>query len=193
DGFEFTNKSNASFIPMGEMDKLSSKIYKENKLSNETHQHLLQTFPRNTLIKFSQPPMDKELARQMRKEAKDVDKTLQCVSYRTSSILRPLDNAIRTIYQTKPDPQNEQATETWEYMELSLLATRTLFLDSLLYISEQCEKNAIKCLYPTYQLKSEVEPLFTDKLKDVIKNKNEEAKFFNDALWQNKHAQSFQK
>ncbi|KAF0458655.1 hypothetical protein F8M41_000922 [Gigaspora margarita] len=186
---DITNENSASFIPTGKMGKLPTKIYKELKLPNETRQHILQTFPRNALIKFTPPPMDKKLAKRMRKEAKEIDKTLQRVSYRTSSILRPLDNAIRTLYQTKPDTQNKQALEICEYMETSLLSSRTLLLDSLSYISEQREEHTIKCIYPTHQTKSDVERLFAEKLKDIIKAKNEETKFFNDAAWQNRCAQ----
>ncbi|KAF0460884.1 hypothetical protein F8M41_000541 [Gigaspora margarita] len=75
DEHESYNENSTSFIPMGEMGKLPNKIYKKNKLPNEVHQHLLQTFSRNVLIKFTPLPMDKELAKRMRKEAKDMDKT----------------------------------------------------------------------------------------------------------------------
>ncbi|CAG8615239.1 21153_t:CDS:2 [Dentiscutata erythropus] len=107
DEHNIANENSTSFFSIGEMDKLPTKIYKENKLSTETWQCLLQTFPRNALIKFLPPPIDKEMARCMQKDAKELDKTLQHVSYYSSSILRPLDNAIHTLYQTKPDKQNK--------------------------------------------------------------------------------------
>ncbi|CAG8769604.1 17846_t:CDS:10, partial [Cetraspora pellucida] len=163
---DFTNINDTTFFPAGEMDKLPTKIYKENAIPNETRQRLLQTFPRNANIKFTPPPMDKQLLKRMSRKAKEVDKTLQKISYHYSSALRPLDNAIRTLYQTKPDAQNKQALETWEYMELSLLSTRTLILDSLSFTDDQRQEH------------------------DVIKEKNEETKFFNDALWQNRRAQN---
>lgn len=103
------------FIPTGEMKKLPTKIYKDKKLLTETRQKILQTFPRNTLIKFTPPPMDKKLLRKMQKEAKDTDKILQKVLYRTSSAFRPLDCSIRALYQTKPSEENKQCGSTWNY------------------------------------------------------------------------------
>ncbi|CAG8844432.1 26900_t:CDS:2, partial [Gigaspora margarita] len=166
---DLTGDNGATFIPTGEMEKLPTKIYKDNKLPPETRQKILQMFPRNTLIKFTPPPMDKELLRKMQKKAKDTDKILQKVSYCTSSALRLFDCSIRALYQTKPSEENKQALEAWEYMELSLLSTRSLLLDSLSYISKHRQEQAIKCINPAYQTKSEVETLFDDRLTEVIK------------------------
>ncbi|CAG8563670.1 8043_t:CDS:1, partial [Dentiscutata erythropus] len=46
-----------------EIDKLLTRIYKEYKLLNEIRQYILQTFLRNTLIKFMPPSINKELAK----------------------------------------------------------------------------------------------------------------------------------
>ncbi|CAG8711692.1 3236_t:CDS:10 [Cetraspora pellucida] len=165
---DFTNDDSTTFMPTGEIEKLPTRIYKDNKLPTDTRQRLLQTFPRNTFIKFTPPPMDKELLKRMQKESKDTDKILQRVSYQTSSSLRPLDCAIKMLYQTKPNSENKQALEAWEYMELSLLSMCSLLLDSLSYISEQRQEQAIKCINPDHQTKTEVETLFADKLMELV-------------------------
>ncbi|CAG8855060.1 3734_t:CDS:2, partial [Gigaspora margarita] len=53
-------------------------------------------------------------------------------------------------------------------------------------------EQAIKCINPAHQTKSEVETLFDDRLTEVIKAENEKTKFFNDALWQKKCTQNLQ-
>lgn len=68
-------------------------------------------------------------------------------------------------------------------MELSLLLTRSLLLDLLSYLSEHRQEQAIKCIDPAHQTKSEIETLFNDRLTEVIKAENEKTKFFNDELW----------
>ncbi|KAF0455120.1 hypothetical protein F8M41_001497 [Gigaspora margarita] len=188
DEHESYNENSTSFIPMGEMVKLPNKIYKKNKLPNEVRQHLLQTFPRNALIKFAPPPMDKELAKRMRKEAKDIDKTLQRVSYRSFSVLRPSIMQFAHYIKLNQISRMNKLQKPGSIWNCHYLQQEHYYWIPY-HISEQREEHAIKCIYPTHQPKSEVDLLFANKLKDVIKAKNEETKFFNDAVWQNKHAQ----
>ncbi|CAG8511669.1 14936_t:CDS:2 [Dentiscutata erythropus] len=130
------------FIPTYEMQTLPTKIYKNNMLQAEERQKLLQLFSCNKLVRFKPPPMDKDMSRRMQKNHKEFDKMLYKILYHTSAVLRPLDNAIKMAYETKPPPDKKEAGGVWGLMESALLLTRPLFEDDLAtIIFKENEKN----------------------------------------------------
>ncbi|CAG8641844.1 19886_t:CDS:2 [Gigaspora margarita] len=70
-------------------------------------------------------------------QAKEPDKLLAKVAYRSFAILRPLDNSIRAIYNMKPDNNNE-ALMAWKYNETALKDTRSLLEE---VFGEELEQN----------------------------------------------------
>ncbi|CAG8737639.1 29022_t:CDS:10 [Gigaspora margarita] len=154
-------KYGTTFTPTGEMEKLLTKIYKDNKLPTKQDRKYYRRFQE---IRLS----NKELFRKMRKEAKDTNKILQRVLYHTSLVLRPLDCSIRALYQTKPNAENKQDLEV-----------------------KHKQEQAIKCINLAYQTKPKMETLFDNKLTEIIKAKNEKTKFFNNALWQKNKRKTF--
>ncbi|CAG8754121.1 22391_t:CDS:1 [Cetraspora pellucida] len=101
----------AMFIPISEMQTLFTKIYKNNILQTEERQKLMQVFPYNKFIKFVLLPMDKEMSKHMQKDYKNFDKVLYKISYRTSAVLRSLDNTIKMVYKTRLPLDKKEASE----------------------------------------------------------------------------------
>ncbi|RIB23212.1 hypothetical protein C2G38_2172034 [Gigaspora rosea] len=80
------------------------------------------------------------------------------------------------LIKQNPTRQKE-AGEVWGLIEAALLSTRALLLDALSYTSEQRQVIAIKSIYPNYQSKPEVEPLFGEDMGTIISKENEKNKF----------------
>ncbi|CAG8820043.1 13666_t:CDS:2 [Gigaspora margarita] len=89
---------NSTWIPTGKMLNLLTRIHKKNLLS--------QSF-KNAEIKYKAPTIDKQIWKLMLTHAKNTDKLLAKIAYRSSAVLQPLDNSLRAIYNSKPENNTE--------------------------------------------------------------------------------------
>ncbi|CAG8598542.1 16939_t:CDS:2, partial [Dentiscutata heterogama] len=169
--------------PSEEMLRFPTRIHKDNTLSQEERKLILQAQPRNKNIRFQPPSMDKTLWKNMSKQTRETDKLLSKLAYRWSATLRPLDNTLRLLYDSKPDQDDKEALESWEAMEQSLMDTRSLLLDGLSYANDIRRDQAIKCISPSYNPPAEHEEVCgPTKLNELITQENEKNKLFNKAL-----------
>ncbi|KAF0509732.1 hypothetical protein F8M41_018531 [Gigaspora margarita] len=92
-----------SWTQTNEMLNFFTKIHKDNLLAKTARTNILKEQPRNAEIKYEAPTMDKRIWKLMSPQAKETDKLLSKIAYRSSATLRPLDNTLRAIYDRKPD------------------------------------------------------------------------------------------
>ncbi|CAG8823075.1 34265_t:CDS:2, partial [Gigaspora margarita] len=150
---------------------------------------ILKEQPRNAQIKYEASHMDKRIWKLISLQAKETDKLLSKVAYRSSATLRPLDNTLRAIYYTKPDT-NLEALQAWNCIESSLKDTKVLLLDNLSYINDLRRQQSLKVISPNYTLSSEKEKVFGDDLNSIIERENATNKLFNKAA--NNHKKQYQ-
>jgi hypothetical protein len=89
-----------------ELATLPTAIFKKNMLPQATRKTILQSEPRNKDISFEPPIMDHKIWSAMSRNVKENDKNLRRIVYRFSSVVRPIDNALRLVYASKPEDQN---------------------------------------------------------------------------------------
>ncbi|CAG8828617.1 44820_t:CDS:2, partial [Gigaspora margarita] len=171
------------------MEKLPTSVYKGNLLGNQNRKSLLQAYPKNKNIKFNVPPMEKELNRLMPKNAKETNKILFKLSYRFSASIRPIDLALKTLYESKPSDDDEAGMHTWKYLKEAVLLARTFTLDALSHISENRKDLALKCLNPNHT-EQQTEGLFGPEFDRVLKSEGDNAKYLNDVLFQKRRSES---
>lgn len=177
-----------TWVAPEDMEDLPTAIFKRNTLSQATRKTILQTEPRNRAISFEPPIMDKKIWTSMPKYAKEQDKILRRTIYRVSSVVRPIDNALRLVYASKPETESEEYA-AWATLEQTILNARALALDALSFTNEIRQEQALKAtISSTYHKPPEKEEVFGDELHDTIKNENETNKLLNDATWQRKRA-----
>jgi hypothetical protein len=134
--------------------------------------------------------MDKTIWQKMSKNNKSYDKTLSKISYRSSAVLRPLDNALCALYEAQPREEEKDLFQSYKNMEAMLLHTRILLVDSLSYINDQRRELALKSISPSYSAPSESQEVFGEKLHDIIQKENAKNRLLNDAERQRRFAQS---
>src|SRR5947207_7591078 len=109
------------------MEILPTAIFRKNILPQPTRKTILQAEPRNKAISFEPPIMDRKIWTNMPRNAKEQDKNLHRTIYRFSSVVRPIDNALRLVYASKPEEDTE-TYEAWSHLEQSILNARALAL-----------------------------------------------------------------
>ena len=125
----------------------------------------------------------------MSKYSRDHDKDIRKLLYRTSSVLRPLDNVLRSIYASEPESEAKQSTKNaWHQLEKDALNARSLLLDSLSYGNKLQREQALKSVVLGYKNQSERDEVFRDDLPKIIQKENESSKLFNDAAWQKRRS-----
>jgi hypothetical protein len=184
----FDDPDPTTWIATEDMEDLPTAIFKKNTLPQTVRKTILQSEPRNKAISFEPPIMDKKIWTNMPKYAKEQDKNLRRTSYRFSSVVRPIDNALRLVYAAKPDTETEQYP-AWATLEQTILNARALALDALSFTNELRQEQALKAtISSTYHKPPEKEEVFGEELHDTIKRENETNKLLNDAAWQRKRA-----
>lgn len=185
----FDDSDPNTWIASGEMESLTTSIFKRNSLSQTLRKSILQSEPRNKNISFEPPVMDKKIWTAMSRYARENDKLLRRMAYRFSSVIRPIDNTLRMVYATKPEDQTSESYNAWLLLEQTVLNTRMLALDALSFANELRQEQALKAtISPTYHKPPEKEEVFGDELHATIKNENDTNKLLNDAAWQRKRA-----
>ena len=172
----------------GDMQHLPTKIFKDNTLNPTVRKTILQTEPRNKDISFEPPIMDKKLWNSMSRQAKEQDKNLRRAAYRFSSVVRPVDNTLRLVYASRPNPSSEEQFEAWLQLEQTVLNNRALVLDALSFVNELRQEQALKTISPTFHKPIEKEEVFGAKLNEAIRAENESNKLLNEAAVQRKKA-----
>src|SRR2546421_12948278 len=84
-----------TWVATGDMEILPTTIFRKNILSQPTRKAILQSEPRNKAISFEPPIMDRKIWTSMPCNAKEQDKNLHRTIYQFSSVIRPIDNALR--------------------------------------------------------------------------------------------------
>jgi len=177
-----------TWVATEDMEDLPTSIFKKNIIPQATRKAILQSEPRNKAISFEPPIMDKKIWTSMPKYAKEQDKNLRRTSYRYSSVIRPIDNALRMVYASKLTEEAE-GYEAWATLEQTILNARALALDALSFTNELRQEQALKAtISSSYQKPPEKDEVFGDELHDTIKKENETNKLLNDAAWQRKRA-----
>src|SRR6185437_6792328 len=176
------------WVATGDMEILPTAIFRKNILSQPTRKAILQSEPHNKAISFEPPIMDRKIWTSMSRNAKDQDKNLRRTIYRFSSVVRPINNALRLVYASKPEDGSD-TYEAWSHLEQTVLNARALALDALSFANEIRQEQALKAtISPTYHKPPEKEEVFGEELHDTIKNENETNKLLNDAAWQRKRS-----
>src|SRR5204862_8021059 len=99
DNQELFDESNPNtWVATKDMQGLPTAIFRKNILPQSTRKSLLQSEPRNKDISFEPPIMDRKLWSSIPHKAKEQDKNLHRTIYRFSSVIKPIDNAFRSIY-----------------------------------------------------------------------------------------------
>jgi len=184
----FDDSDPNTWVASEEMEVLPTNIFRKNTLPQPTRKAVLQSEPCNKAISFEPPIMDRKIWTSMPCNAKDQDKNLCRTIYRFSSVVRPIDNALRLVYASKPEDRSD-TYEAWSHLEQTVLNARALALDALSFANEIRQKQALKAtISPTYHKPPEKEEVFGEELHDTIKNENETNKLLNDAAWQCKRS-----
>ncbi|CAG8798327.1 14879_t:CDS:2, partial [Dentiscutata erythropus] len=89
----------------------------------------------------------------------------------------------------KKKHNSKELSFTSKYFEKKINNEDTDIIQNLTNYEQQQVSDEEQNISNENNSRTKVEPLFANKLKDVIKAKNKETKFFNDATWQNKRAQ----
>ncbi|CAG8582884.1 7892_t:CDS:10 [Gigaspora margarita] len=147
------------------MLNFSTKIHKDNLLAKTARTNILKEQPRNAEIKYEAPTMDKRIWKLMSPQAKETDKLLSKIAYRSS------------------------ATLPWHYVETSLKDTRALLLDTLSYINDLRRQQSLKVILPNYTPPSGKEEVFGDDLEPIIEKENSTNKLFDKAAESRKKQQ----
>ena len=185
----FDDSEPNTWVATQDMQGLPTAIFRKNILPQSIRKSLLQSEPRNKDISFEPPIMDRKLWSSMPRKAKEHDKNLRRTIYRFSSVIRPIDNALRSIYASRPDEDNGETYDAWSHLEQTILNARALALDALSFANEIRQEQALKAtISPTYHKPPEKEEVFGEELHDAIKTENETNKLLNDAAWQRKRA-----
>ncbi|CAG8787085.1 39063_t:CDS:2 [Gigaspora margarita] len=174
---DYENLDNNAWFPTGEMHCLPTKIHKDSLLPKTTRTEILKNQPCNSEIEYEAPSMNKRIWKLMSLQAKETNKLLAKVAYRSSAILRPLNNSLKAIYNMNPDNNNE-ALMAWEYIETALKDTRSLLLDSLSYTNKLQKQQSLKIISPNYAPPSDRKEVFGKELGSIIEKENTTNKLF---------------
>ena len=185
----FDDSDPNTWVATGDMEILPTAIFRKNILPQPTRKAILQSEPRNKAISFELPIMDRKIWTSMSRNAKEQDKNLRRTIYRFSSVIRPIDNALRLVYASKPAEEDEDTYDAWSHLEQSVLNARGLALDALSFANEIRQEQTLKAtVSPTYHKPPEKEEVFGEELHEAIKIENETNKLLNDAAWQRKRS-----
>ncbi|CAG8632204.1 13776_t:CDS:1 [Dentiscutata heterogama] len=177
-----------TWVPSREIARLPTKIHKDNILTRSQRSNILKNEPRNTNISYNPLAMDKRIWRLLPSHAKELDKVLAKVAYRTSAALRLLDNVLKSVYVSKPPHSDQDMLQAWSLIEGLLTNTRALLLDLLSFINQNRRDQAIKVLSPSYNPPADNEEVFSQDLSSLIEKENATNKFISEALRNKSHA-----
>src|SRR5947207_1168195 len=157
----FDDSDPNTWVATGDMEILPTAIFRKNILPQPTRKAILQSEPRNKAISFKQPIMDRKIWTSMLRNAKEQDKNLHHTIYWFSSVIRPIDNALRLVYASKPAEEDADTYEAWSHLKQSVLNARGLALDALSFANEIRQEQALKAtVSPTYHIPPEKEEVF---------------------------------
>ncbi|CAG8833810.1 19360_t:CDS:1 [Gigaspora margarita] len=119
------------WFPTGELKNLPTEIYSDCTLPRTERQKILRGEPRNAEIEYQPPQMEQYFLRAMSKQQREFDKIIRSISYRTSAILRPIDNIEKILHDSKPDDNDPEAKAGYELLRRSNHNARELLRDAL--------------------------------------------------------------
>jgi hypothetical protein len=171
------------------MSSLPTEIYDENSLEPAVRKQILQAEPRNKAISFSPLKMEQRMLSVMSRSDKETDRNYSKLLYRTSSVLRPIDNSLRIVYASKPSEEEGDTYESWRHLEQTILNSRALLLDTLSYGNSLRKDLALKSLSPNYKKRPTERGVFGKGLSDLVQEENNLNKLYTDAAFLKKKAQ----
>ncbi|CAB4399779.1 unnamed protein product [Rhizophagus irregularis] len=168
DDLNFEENDSNTWTACGLMANLPTEIYCGNSLESAMEQRMLSVMSR----------FDKE-----------TDKNYSRLLYKTSSVLRPINNTLRMVYASKLTEDSGDSYESWLQLEQTVLNSRALLLDTLSYGNDLRRELALKNLSSNYRKPTCQRGVFGDKIPELVQQENEINKLFNEAAFQKKRAQ----
>jgi hypothetical protein len=189
DEYIYEESDTNTWTATGPISNLPTEIYSGNLLEPAVKKQIFQAEPRNKDISFSPLKMEQRMLSVMSRSDKETDKNYSKLLYRFSSVIRPIDNALRMVYASKPEETSGEKYEGWVQMEQTILNSRALLLDALSYGNDLRRELALKNLSSNYKKPTTQRGVFGDKLSELVHEENELNKLFNDAVYQKKRSQ----
>lgn len=189
DDLDFEENDSNTWTACGPMANLPTEIYCGNSLEPAVKKKIFQAEPRNKDISFTPLKMEQRMLSVMSRFDKETDRNYSKLLYKTSSVLRPIDNTLRMVYASKPTEDSGDSYETWLQLEQTVLNSRALLLDALSYGNDLRRELALKNLSSNYRKPTGQRGVFGDKLPELVQQENELNKLFNEAAFQKKRAQ----
>ncbi|RIB02062.1 hypothetical protein C2G38_2292820 [Gigaspora rosea] len=163
-----------------DLKNLPTKIYSDCMLSKAERQKILRSEPRNAEVDFKPPQMEQYFLRAMSKQQKEFDKIIRNISYRTSAVLRPIDNIEKALSESKPDDNDLEAKTGYDLLRRSNQNARELLRDALSYANDLRRDLALKAISPAHTTIRDKKGVFGDKLMDLVEEENARSKLYND-------------
>ncbi|POG72320.1 hypothetical protein GLOIN_2v1840614 [Rhizophagus irregularis DAOM 181602=DAOM 197198] len=189
DDLDFEENDSNTWTASGPMANLPTEIYCGNSLEPAVKKKIFQAEPRNKDISFTPLKMEQRMLSVMSRFDKETDKNYSRLLYKTSSVLRPIDNTLRMVYASKPTEDTGDSYESWLQLEQTVLNSRALLLDALSYGNDLRRELALKNLSSNYRKPTGQRGVFGEKLPELVQQENELNKLFNEAAFQKKRAQ----
>ncbi|CAG8641513.1 26893_t:CDS:2 [Dentiscutata erythropus] len=104
--------------------------------------------------------IDRQLSQKLPKDIKATNKILSKISYHILATFKLLDYLFKTLYNTKPAENKKEALKVWTILEQSMLAARSLLLDSLSHTIQVRRDLAINTIIPSHQPRAKHDKLF---------------------------------
>ncbi|KAF0445742.1 hypothetical protein F8M41_003068 [Gigaspora margarita] len=140
---------------------------------------ILHSEPHNAEIEYQPPQMEQYFLCAMSKQQREFDKIIRNISYRTSAILRPIDNIEKILYNSNPDDSDPEAKAGYELLQSNYNA-RELLCDTLLYANDYRREVALKAISPARTSSRDEKGVFGNKIKDMVEEENTKSKLYND-------------
>jgi hypothetical protein len=182
DDFNFEEDAdNNTWIPTENIAKLLTEVYCGNLLKPSVRKQILQAEPRNRDIAFTPLKMEQRMQFFMPKNDRKTNKNYSKLLYRFSSVIRPIDNALRIIYDRESEDKSDEEYEKWLQLQQTVLNSKALALDALSFRNDLRRELALKNLSPNYRKPSVQKGVFGDDLSNIIREENEINKLINNA------------
>ncbi|CAB4419395.1 unnamed protein product [Rhizophagus irregularis] len=102
DDLDFEENDSNTWTASGPMTNLPTEIYCGNSLEPAVKKKIFQAEPRNKDVSFTPLKMEQRMLSVMSCFDKETDRNYSKLLYKTSSVLRPIDNTLRMVYASKP-------------------------------------------------------------------------------------------
>ncbi|GBC31920.2 hypothetical protein GLOIN_2v1840614 [Rhizophagus irregularis DAOM 181602=DAOM 197198] len=167
DDLDFEENDSNTWTACGPMANLPTEIYCGNSLEPVVKKKIFQAEPRNKDISFTPLKMEQRMLSIMSRFDKETDKNYSRLLYKTSSVLRPIDNTLRMVYASKPTEDSGDSYESWLQLEQTVLNSRALLLDASSYGNDLRRELALKNLSSNYRKPTGQRGVFGDKLPEL--------------------------